>query len=69
MGDAGVSFISVGGAALDCSAEGGSFLVDSTLDITGGIAAGDVSVASREGARSERKARRLDASFKVTCDV
>jgi hypothetical protein len=71
-GDRSSSFISVGAAALDLSAEcqldSSCCVEDTTLDITGGIAAGDVSGLSRGAGRGERKARRLDASFKV-CDV
>ena len=64
-GDPSLSFNSHCGAALDVSAEGGC-LADSTLDITGGIAAADVSAISRGSGRHGSKARKLDASFRVS---
>jgi hypothetical protein len=68
-GDPSLSFISFGGGGLDLSAEGGTCLGDSTLDITGGGATADVSAFSTGGGVRQSKARRLDASFKVECDV
>ena len=60
-----LSFTAVGAASLDLS------WADSTLDVTGGggVSVGDVSVASAAGGVRERKARRLDASFRVLCGV